>query len=117
MSDEIAHVAEIFGIDRSRLIAKSISDFVESEISKCEKRIGKLWIENDMLNKKYGMTLEDLCKVLDKMENKERYEEKEIKGVSILEAVSDTRKWEHILEDLEKEEKRYLKFVELKKKG
>jgi hypothetical protein len=45
------------------------------------------------------------------MENEERYEEKEIKGVSILEAVSDTRKWEHILEDLEKEEKRYLKFV------
>jgi hypothetical protein len=51
MSDEIARVAEIFGIDRSRLIAKSISNFVESEISNCEKRIGKLWLENDMLNK------------------------------------------------------------------
>ena len=114
MSDEIARVAEIFGIDRSRLIAKSISNFVESEISNCEKIIGKLWLENDMLNKKYGMSLEDLCKVLDKMENEERYEEKEIKGVSILEAVSDTRRWEHILEDLEKEEKRYMKFVELK---
>ncbi len=116
MSDEIARVAEIFGIDRSRLIAKSISNFVESEISNCEKRIGKLWLENDMLNKKYGMSLEDLCKVVDEMENEERYEEKEIKGVSIIEAVSDTRKWEHILEDLEKEETRYLKFVELKKR-
>jgi hypothetical protein len=51
MSDEIARVAEIFGIDRSRLIAKSISNFVESEISNCEKRIGKLWLENDMPNK------------------------------------------------------------------
>jgi len=115
MSDEIARVAEIFGIDGSRLIAESISNFVESEISKCEKRIGKLWLENDMLNKKYGMSLDDLCKVLDKMENEERYEEKEIKGVSILETVSDTRKWEHVLEDLEKEEARYMKFAELKK--
>ncbi|RJS84941.1 hypothetical protein CW713_02040 [Methanophagales archaeon] len=114
MSDEIARVAEIFGIDRNRLIAESISNFVEGEILKCEKRIGKLWLENDMLNKKYGTSLEDLCKVLDKMENEERYEEKEIKGVSILEAVSDTRKWEHVLEDLEKEEKRYMKLVELK---
>jgi hypothetical protein len=117
MSDEIARVAEIFGIDRSKLIAESISNFVEGEILKCEKRIGKLWLENDMLNKKYGMSLEDLCKGLDKMENKERYEEKEIGRVSILEAVSDTRKWEHILEDLEKEEARYMKLVESKKKG
>jgi len=116
MSDEIARVAEIFGIDRSRLIAESISNFVESEISNCEKRIGKLWLENDMLNKKYGMSLEDLCKVLDKMENEGGYEEKEIEKVSILEAVSDTRRWEHILEDLEKEEARYMKLVELKKR-
>ena len=114
MSDEIARVAEIFGIDRGRRIAKSISNFVESEISNCEKRIGKLWLENDMLNKKYGMSLEDLCKVVDEMENEERYEEKEIKGASILEAVSDTRKWEHVLEDLEIEEARYMKLVELK---
>ncbi|HJH27363.1 MAG TPA: hypothetical protein C5S37_11520 [Methanophagales archaeon] len=117
MGEEIAKVAEIFGIDRNRLIAKSISNFVDGEISRCEKRIGKLWVENDMLNKKYSMSLEDLCKVLDEMESEERYEEKEIKGVLILEAVSDTRRWEHILEDLEKEEKRYLKFVELKKRG
>ena len=115
MSDEIARIAEIFEIDRSRLIAKSISNFVDGEISKCEKRIGKLWFENDMLNKKYGMSLEDLCKVLDKIETEERYEEKEIRGVSILEAVSDTRRWKHILEDLEKEEARYMKLMELEK--
>ena len=115
MSDEIASVAEIFGIDRSRLIAESISNFVDGEISRCEKIIGKLWVENDMLNKKYGMSLEDLCKVLDKMENEERYEEKEIKGFSILEAVSDTRRWEHVIEDLEREEARYMKLMEFKK--
>jgi hypothetical protein len=34
MNDEIAGVTEIFGIDRSGLIAKSISNFVESERSK-----------------------------------------------------------------------------------
>ena len=75
MSDEIARIAEIFGIDRSRLIAKSISNFVDSEISRCERRIGKFWLENDMLNKKYGMNLADLCSVLDEMVNMENYEE------------------------------------------
>jgi len=115
MSDEIARVAEIFGLDRNRLIVESISNFVDGEISKCEKRIGKLWFENDMLNKKYGVSLEDLCKVLDKIETEERYEEKEIRGVSILEAVSDTRRWKHIAEDLETEEARYMKLLELKK--
>ena len=70
MSDEIARFAEIFGIDKNRLIAVSISNFVDGEMSKCEKRIGKLWLENDILNKKYGMSLEDLCKMLDKMESR-----------------------------------------------
>ena len=115
MSDEIAKVAEIFGIDRNRLIAESISNFVEGEVLKCEKKIGKLWLENYMLTKKYDMSLEDLCKLLAKMETEERYEEKEIRGVSILEAVSDTRRWKHIAEDLETEEARYMKLVELKR--
>ena len=63
------------------------------------------------------VTAWETFKVVYKMENDEGYEEKEIKGISILEAVSDTRKWEHILEDLEKEEARYMKLVELKKGG
>ena len=62
------------------------------------------------------MSLEDLCKVLDGMENEEKYEEKEIKRVSILEAVSDTRRWEHVIEDLEREEARYMKLMEFKKR-
>ncbi|CAD6493218.1 MAG: hypothetical protein LAKADJCE_00466 [Candidatus Argoarchaeum ethanivorans] len=116
MSDEIASVAEIFGIGRNRLIAESISNFVGGEISRCEKRIGKLWIENDMLNKKYGMSLTGLCKVLDEMESEEKYEEAEIKGFSIMEAVSDTRRWEHVIEDLERDEARYMKLMESKKR-
>jgi hypothetical protein len=62
------------------------------------------------------MSLEDLCKVLDGMANKEKYEEKGIKGVSILEAVLDTRRWEHVIEDLEREEARYMKLMEFKKR-
>jgi len=50
-------------------------------------------------------------KVLDKIETEERYEEKEIRSISILEAVSDTRRWKHVLEDLEKEEARYMKLL------
>ena len=116
MSNEIASVAEIFGMDGNRLIAESISNFVDSEILRCERRIGKLWLENDKLNKKYGMNLADLCSVLDEMTNMENYEEQEINGFSILETVSDTRRWEHVLEDLEMEEARYMKLMEFKNK-
>ena len=96
--------------------AESISNFVDSEILRCERRIGKLWLENDMLNKKYCMNLADLCSVLDEMVNMENYEEQEINGFSILETVSDTRRWEHVLEDLEMEEARYMKLMEFKNK-
>jgi len=116
VSDEIASVAEIFGIGRNRLITESISNFVEGEISRCEKVIGKLWLEHDMLNKKYGMRLKDLCKALEEMEGEKKYEEKEIKGFSVLEAVSDTRRWEHVVEDLDMEEARYMKLMEYKKR-
>jgi hypothetical protein len=116
MSDEIASVAEIFGMGRNKLIVESVSNFVEDEVSKCEKRIGKLWIENDMLNKKYGMSLKDLFKALDELESEEKYEEKEIKGFSVLEAVSDTRRWGHIMEDLEGEEARCMRLMESKKR-
>ncbi len=99
----------------TKLTENDKNNFVDGEMTKCEKRIGKLWLENDMLNKKYGMRLEDLCKLLDKMESEDRYEEKEIRGVSLLEAVSDTRRWKHIAEDLEMEEARYMKLMELKR--
>ena len=116
MSDEIASVAEIFGMGRNKLIVESVSNFVEDEVSKCEKRIGKLRIENDLLNKKYGMSLKDLFKALDELESEEKYEEKEIKGFSVLEAVSDTRRWGHIMEDLEGEEARCMRLMESKKR-
>lgn len=63
------------------------------------------------------MGLEDLRKVLDKIETEERYEKKEIRGISILEAVSDTRRWKQIAEDLETEEARCMKLLGLKKIG
>jgi len=50
--------------------------------------------------------------VRDNIETEERYEEKEIRGISILEAVSDTRRWKHLAEDLETEEARYMKLLE-----
>ena len=40
----------------------------------------------------------------------------EIKGFSILEAVSDTRRGEQVIEDLEREEARYMKLMGFKKR-
>jgi hypothetical protein len=40
----------------------------------------------------------------------------EIKGFLILEAVSDTRRWEQVIEDLERGEARYMKLMEFKKR-
>ena len=77
----------------------------------------KLCVEDAMLNKKYGMSLKDLFKALDELGSEEKYEEKEIKGFSVLEAVSDTRRWGHIKEDLEGEETRCIRLMESKKNG
>ena len=60
-------------------------------------RIGKLHLEDQLLRQKYQMGLEELNEALGKLENLRNYEEAEIRGIPVLEAVADTRSWKHIV--------------------
>ncbi len=78
-------------------------------------KIGKLHLEDQLLRQKYQMGLEELNEALGKLENLRNYEEAEIRGIPMLEAVADTRSWEHIVERLTREEKKLQELSGLQK--
>ena len=78
----------------------------KEEIADSERRIGKLHLKEQRLRQKYQMNLEELAQVLEKLESAEDYEAQTVNGIPVLEAVADTRAWEHLLQNLEEEEKK-----------
>lgn len=110
---KISEIANVLEMDKEKLLLSSVARFLDDAISGSEKRIGKLYLEDSLLCKKYGLDLDALCKAIQSLEMQDRYEEKEIKGISVLEAVSDSRRWEHIKENLKKEEIKHDKLVQL----
>ena len=80
-------------------------------------KIGKLHLEDQLLRQKYKMGLEELNEALERLENLPNYEETKIKGIPVLEAVADTRSWEHIIERLRGEEKKLQELSGLQKAG
>ena len=78
-------------------------------------KIGKLHLEDQLLRQKYKMGLEDLNETFGKLENLRNYEEAKIRGIPVLEAVADTRSWEHIIERLLREEKKLQELLSLQK--
>ncbi len=78
-------------------------------------KIGKLYLEDQLLRQKYKMGLEGLNEALERLEDLPNYEEAKIRGIPVLEAVTDTRSWEHIIERLRGEEKRLQELLSLQK--
>lgn len=113
-ASKISEIANVLEMDKEKLLQSSVAHFLDEEMSSSEKRIGKLYIEDSLLCKKYGMDLDALCKAIQSLEMRDRYEEKDINGISVLEAASDSRCWEHIKENLKKEEIKHDKLVQLK---
>ena len=63
-------------------------------------------IEEHKFRRKYGARLAELGRQLDALEARENFEELTVGDIPVLEAVSDTRRWEHLLEHLDQEEER-----------
>ena len=78
-------------------------------------KIGQLYLGDRLLRQKYEMDLEELNETLGKLEILRNYEEAEIRGIPVLEAVADTRSWEHIIERLMGEEKKLQELLSLQK--
>lgn len=76
-------------------------------------KIGKLHLKDQLLRQKYEIDLEELNEALERLEDLPSYEEVKIDGIPVLEAVADTRSWEHIIERLRGEEKKLQKLMSL----
>ncbi len=72
-------------------------------------------LEDQLLRQKYEMGLEELNEALERLENLPNYEKAKIGGIPVLEAVADTRSWEHIIERLIGEEKTLQELLSLQK--
>ena len=63
-------------------------------------RVGQLYLDDQQFSRKYGMDRAGLNQALDVLEEEPQRGEAQINGVSHLEAVADSRWWEHVVEDL-----------------
>lgn len=114
---DLLKVADILGVGEDELLAGMFADFIANQIADSEMKIGKLHLRDQLLRQKYEMGLEELSEALERLENLPNYEEVKIKGITVLEAVADTRSWEHIIEGLRREEKRLQELLSLQKAG
>ena len=112
---ELLKVADILSVGEEELLTRMFADFIADRIAESEMRIGKLHLEDQLLRQKYQMGLEELNEALGKLENLRNYEEAEIRGIPVLEAVADTKSWEHVIERLRGEEKRLQELWSLQK--
>lgn len=111
VAQEIPKVAGILGISEDALLQEMTSRFIKEKIADSERRIGKFHLKEQKLRQKYQMNLEELAQALEKLESTEDYEAQTINGVPVLEAVADTRAWEHLLENLAEEEEKLSELV------
>ena len=114
---ELLKAADILDVGEDDLLTRMFADFVADQIADSEMRIGQLYLGDRLLRQKYEMGLEDLNEALRRLENLPNYEEAMIKGIPVLEAVADTRSWEHVIERLRGEEKKLQELLSLQKAG
>lgn len=114
---ELLKVADILGLGEEELLTGMFADFIADQIAESEMKIGKLHFEDQLLRWKYEMSLEELNEALERLGNLPNYEEAKLRGIPVLEAVADTRSWEHIIERLRREEKRLQELLSLQKAG
>jgi hypothetical protein len=104
-------------VGEDELLTRMFANFIANQIAENEMKIGELHLEDQLLRQKYEMGLEDLIEALERLENLPNYEEAKIRGVPVLEAVADTRSWEHTIERLIGEEKKLQELLSLQKAG
>lgn len=109
--------SDILDMGEDDLLTRMFTDFIADRIAESEMKIGQLYLRDQLLRQKYKMGLEGLNEALERLEDLPNYEEVKIRGIPVLEAVADTRSWEHIIERLRGEEKRLQELLSLQKAG
>ncbi len=84
---------------------------LRKKIADTEQRVTTLHSEKQKLRRKYGTGLKELTEALDRLKGKKSHEQQTVNGIPITEAVADTRAWERILKNLEREEKKLAELI------
>jgi len=110
VSDDVFEVASVLASTPESLLKQALAQYAKEEQAACEQKLGRLYLEEHKLRRKYRMGLAGLGKRLEALEMREDFEELTVGDVTVLEAVSDTRRWEHLLEDVAQQEERLRKL-------
>jgi hypothetical protein len=95
----LSKLAAMLELDADTILTQSVQGFVNDTITQTQKKISELYIEHQRFQQKYGMSLEAFMRDLDALEE-DAEENATIQGVPWLEAVSDSRWWAHVQDDL-----------------
>ena len=96
----IPSLGEVLNMEAEEVLRQSLQAFLAKKIVEAQCRLGQLYVEDQRFSHKYGMEYAALNQALDALEGQAEGGEAEIKGVSLPEAVADSRWWEHVVEDL-----------------
>jgi hypothetical protein len=95
----LSKLAAMLELDADTILTQSVQSFVNDTIVQTQKKISQLYIEHQRFLHKYGMSLEAFIRNLDALEE-DAAEDAMIHGVPWLEAVTDSRWWAHVQDDL-----------------
>jgi len=96
----IPSLAEALNMEAEEVLKQSLQGFLVKKIVEAQCQVGQLYVEEQRFSHKYGMEHAALNQALEALEGRAEEGGAEIKGISLLEAVADSRWWEHVVEDL-----------------
>ncbi len=112
MTVEVTQLARIFELSEETLLHQAVAEFLDKAIAESERRLGQLHVDDQRFQRKYGMRYKELLTALDGLEENVS-DDDTFHGVPMLEVVSDTRAWEHVRENLSREEERLNRLLSL----
>jgi hypothetical protein len=95
----LSKLAALLELDTDAIRTQSVQGVVNDTIAQTQKKISQLYLEHQRFQHKYDMSLEAFLQTLDALEE-DAEEDATIQGVPWLEAVTDSRWWPHVQDDL-----------------
>ncbi|SRR5712692_7229840 len=108
----LSKLETVLDMDAESILRQSLQSFIATKMMQVQQRISQLYLDHQRFTQKYEMSLEAFQQALDVLEEQSE-EEATIRGVSLLEAVADSRWWAHVQEDLATETSRLVQLQAL----
>lgn len=112
MTVQVAQLARIFELDEETLLHQAMAEFLDKAIAESKRKLGQLYLDDQRYQRKYGMHYKELLTALDNLEENVS-DDDSFHGVPMLEVVADTRAWEHVRENLGREEEKLNRLLSL----